>query len=97
MANQKAKSNEYFKMRFSQWFSFLPLLFFVVPLLWMSFIRVGSMSVVLGFTLLGLALTSFLAKDWREYWEVIIRGMTKPSVAIFTLIKGVDKIPTNAY
>ena len=86
MANQKAKSNEYFKMRFSQWFSFLPLLFFVVPLLWMSFIRVGSMSVVLGFTLLGLALTSFLAKDWREYWEVVISGMTKPSVAIFTLI-----------
>jgi Na+/H+ antiporter NhaC len=62
------------------------LLFFVVPLLWMSFIRVGSMSVVLGFTLLGLALTSFLAKDWREYWEVVISGMTKPSVAIFTLI-----------
>jgi len=86
MSNQGNNSNGYFKMRFSQWFSLLPLLFFVVPLLWMSFIRVGSMSVVLGFTLLGVALTSFLAKDWREYWEVVMQGMTKPSVAVFTLI-----------
>jgi Na+/H+ antiporter NhaC len=44
------------------------------------------MSVVLGFTLVGIILTSFFAKDWSEYWGVISRGMLKPSVAMFVLI-----------
>jgi len=77
---------ELFEFRFSRWFCLLPLLFFIVPLLWMSVIRVGSMSVVLGFTLLGIILTSFLAKDLNKYWAVISRGMLKPSVAMFVLI-----------
>lgn len=74
------------EMRFSRWVALLPLLFFIVPLIWMSFIRVGSMSVVLGFTFLGVALTSFLARDWRAYWEAVFTGMTRRPVAIFTLI-----------
>jgi len=74
------------ELRFSRWLSLLPLLFFIVPLLWMSVIRIGNMSVVLGFTFIGVALTSFLAKDWRYYWEVVFAGMTKKSVAIFTTI-----------
>jgi len=74
------------EMHFSKWLALLPLLFFIVPLIWMSIIRVGSMSVVLGFTFLGLALTSFLARDWKAYWEAVFDGMTKRPVAIFTLI-----------
>ena len=74
------------EMRFSRWVALLPLLFFIVPLIWMSIIRIGSMSVVLGFTFLGVALTSFLARDWQAYWEAVFAGMTKRPVAIFTLI-----------
>lgn len=74
------------EMRFSRWLALLPLLFFIVPLIWMSIIRVGSMSVVLGFTFLGVALTSFLALDWKAYWDAVFTGMTRRPVAIFTLI-----------
>jgi Na+/H+ antiporter NhaC len=77
---------ERFEFHVSRWLCLLPLLFFIVPMLWMSIIRVGSMSVVLGFTLVGVILTSFFAKNWDEYWGVISRGMLKPSVAMFVLI-----------
>ena len=79
-------SQELFEFHISRWLCLLPLVFFIVPLLWMSIIRVGSMSVVLGFTLLGVILTSFFAKDWGKYWEVVSGGMLKPSVAMFVLI-----------
>lgn len=84
--NNSINPSELFEFRFSRWFCLLPLLFFIVPLLWMSSIRVGSMAVVLGFTLLGVILTSFFAKDWNKYWEVVSGGMLKPSVAMFVLI-----------
>ncbi len=77
---------ERFEFHITRWLCLLPLLFFIVPMLWMSSIRVGSMSVVLGFTLLGIILTSFFAKDWNQYWEVVSGGMLKPSVAMFVLI-----------
>jgi len=87
VANQiNDSSPERFEFHVSRWLCILPLVFFIVPMLWMSVIRVGSMSVVLGFTLLGIILTSFFAKDWSEYWGVISRGMLKPSVAMFVLI-----------
>ena len=79
-------SPKLFEFHITRWVCLLPLVFFIVPMLWMSIIRVGSMSVVLGFTLLGVILTSFFAKDWSEYWGVISRGMLKPSVAMFVLI-----------
>lgn len=79
-------SSPLLEMRFSRWLALLPLLFFIVPLVWMSIIRVGSMSVILGFTFIGLALTSFLARDWHAYWEAVFTGMTKRPVAIFTMI-----------
>jgi len=77
---------ERFEFHISRWLCLLPLVFFIVPMLWMSIIRVGSMSVVLGFTLLGVILTSFFAKNWDEYWAVVSGGMLKPSVAMFVLI-----------
>ncbi|MFC1877459.1 hypothetical protein ACFL2E_09355, partial [Thermodesulfobacteriota bacterium] len=80
--NNSINPPELFEFRFSRWLCLLPLLFFIVPLLWMSIIRVGSMSVVLGFTLLGIILTSFLAKDLNKYWAVVSGGMLKPSVAM---------------
>ena len=80
------ESTPLLELHFSRWLAILPLLFFVVPLIWMSIIRIGSMSVVLGFTFLGLVLTSFLAKDWAVYWNTVYTGMTSKSVAIFTLI-----------
>ena len=84
--NNSINPPELFEFRFSRWLCLLPLLFFIVPLLWISIIRVGSMSVVLGFTLLGVILTSFLAKDLNKYWAVVSGGMLKPSVAMFVLI-----------
>jgi Na+/H+ antiporter NhaC len=80
------ESQELFEFHISRWVCLLPLVFFIVPLLWMSIIRVGSMSVVLGFTLLGVILTSFLAKDLDKYWAVVTKGMLQPSVAMFVLI-----------
>ncbi len=81
-----AESGKLFEFHVSRWLCLLPLVFFIIPLLWMSVIRVGSMSVVLGFTLLGVILTSFFAKDSNKYWEVVTGGMLKPSVAMFVLI-----------
>jgi len=81
-----AGSGQLFEFYLSRWLCLLPLVFFIIPLLWMSVIRVGSMSVVLGFTLLGVILTSFFAKDQNKYWEVVTGGMLKPSVAMFVLI-----------
>ena len=80
------ESPELFEFHISRWLCLLPLVFFIVPMLWMSAIRVGSMSVVLGFTLTGVIVTSFFAKDWERYWEIITKGMLKPSVAMFVLI-----------
>ena len=87
VANQSIDNSPgLFEFRITRWLCILPLVFFIVPMLWMSIIRVGSMSVVLGFTLVGVILTSFFAKDWNEYWGVISKGMLKPSVAMFVLI-----------
>ena len=83
---KSTESPELFEFHISRWLCLLPLVFFIVPMLWMSAIRVGSMSVVLGFTLTGVILTSFFAKDWERYWGVISKGMLKPSVAMFVLI-----------
>ncbi len=87
MADQSnVDSPKLFEFHITRWLCLLPLVFFIVPMLWMSIIRVGSMSVVLGFTLLGVMLTSFFAKDGREYWDVMRRGMLKRSVFMFVLI-----------
>lgn len=57
------------EMRFSRWLPLLPLLSFIVLLIWISYISIGSKLVVLGFIFLGVALTSFIAAFGQGYMK----------------------------
>ncbi len=80
--------NDDFSLKFygSNWIALFPFLVFIGSLLYMAIFRRSSQDVLLGVTLLSITLISFVAKDTGVFWSAVVKGMTKPSVAMFTLI-----------
>jgi len=80
--------NDKFSLKFygSNWLALFPFLVFIGSLLYMAIFRRSSQDALLGLTLLSITLLSFFAKDSGYYWKMVVKGMTKPSVAMFTLI-----------
>ena len=81
------KDNVSLKFYGSNWVALLPFVVFIASLLIFASNRLGSSQpTLMGLTLLSIGLLSFLAKDTELYWKTLVKGMTKPSVAMFTLI-----------
>lgn len=81
--------NDQFNLKFygSNWVALFPFLIFIGSLLIFASNRMkSSQPTLMALTLLSVALLSFLAKDTSVYWKTVVKGMTKPSVAMFTLI-----------
>jgi len=70
----------------AKWLSMLPFVFFIGTLLTLAIIRVGSMALILGATLIGVCVTSLFAKNWGRFWEVFLGGMMTKGAATFTMI-----------
>ncbi|MCH4887497.1 hypothetical protein EZV73_07935 [Acidaminobacter sp. JC074] len=70
----------------TKWISTLPFIVFVVTLLALAVNRASSQDLLMGVTLLAICVTAVFAKDKHEFWNTLYLGMTKKSVAIFTLI-----------
>ncbi len=71
----------------SNWIALFPFLVFIGSLLIFATNRMkSSQPALMGLTLLSIALLSFMAKDSTVFWKTLVKGMTKPSVAMFTLI-----------
>jgi len=77
------------KLKFygSSWVALIPFIAFIGSLLIFATHRMkSSQPALMGITLLSIGLISFLAKDSTEFWKVLVKGMTKPSVGMFLLI-----------
>jgi Na+/H+ antiporter NhaC len=66
--------------------SVLPFAIFIVAILVLGLLKGFSLGAFVAFSIVGLIIGTFFAKDWGKYWNCVVEGMTDNSTGIVATI-----------